>query len=101
MAKHLLRLRKRRAFLQGSPMWHIAIYPALAWAPIFGTSATLPGQPSPSGSTSSSLNGLFAAGARFEKGKWSADTMFMWEIGRASCRERVESWMWEEYGEVI
>jgi len=59
-------------------MWHIAIYPALAWAPIFGTSATLPGQPSPSGSTSSSLNGLFAAGARFEKGKWSADTMFMW-----------------------
>jgi hypothetical protein len=58
--------------------WHIAIYPALAWAPIFGTSVTLPGQPSPSGSTSSSLNGLFAAGARFEKGKWSADTMFMW-----------------------
>ena len=58
--------------------WHIAIYPALAWAPIFGTSATLPGQPGPSGSTSSSLNGLFAAGARFEKGKWSADAMFMW-----------------------
>jgi hypothetical protein len=56
----------------------MAIYPALAWVPAFGTSATLPGQPSPSGSTSSSLNGLFAAGARFEKGKWSADTMFMW-----------------------
>src|SRR5947199_10795391 len=78
MAKHLLRLRKRRAFLQRSPMWHIAIYPALAWAPIFGTSATLPAQPSPSGSTSSSLNGLFAARPRFEKGKWSAETMFMW-----------------------
>jgi hypothetical protein len=58
--------------------WHIAIYPALAWAPIFGSSVTLPGQPSPSGSTSSSLNGLFAAGARFERGRWSADTMFMW-----------------------
>jgi len=58
--------------------WNIAIYPALAWAPIFGTSVTLPGQPSPSGSTSSSLNGLYAAGARFEKGKWSADSMFMW-----------------------
>lgn len=58
--------------------WHIAIYPALAWAPIFGSSVTLPGQPAPSGSTSSSLNGLYAAGARFEKGKWSADTTFMW-----------------------
>jgi hypothetical protein len=58
--------------------WHIAIYPALAWAPLFGSSVTLPGQPAPSGSTSSSLNGLYAAGARFEKGKWSADAMFMW-----------------------
>jgi hypothetical protein len=58
--------------------WNIAIYPALAWAPVFGTSVTLPGQPGPSGSTSSSLNGLFAAGARFEKSKWSADAMFMW-----------------------
>jgi len=58
--------------------WHIAIYPAMAWAPLFGTSVTLPGQPSPSGSTSGSLNGLFAAGARFEKNKWSADAMFMW-----------------------
>jgi len=58
--------------------WNIAIYPALAWAPVFGTSVTLPGQPGPSGSTSTSLNGLFAAGARFEKSKWSADAMFMW-----------------------
>jgi len=61
--------------------WHIAIYPAMAWAPIFGASVTLPGfpdQPGPSGSTSSSLNGLFAAGARFEMGKWSADAMFQW-----------------------
>jgi hypothetical protein len=49
-----------------------------SWAPVFGTSATLPGQPGPSGSTSSSLNGLFAAGARFEESKWSADAMFMW-----------------------
>ena len=58
--------------------WQIAIYPALAWAPVFGSSVTLPGQPSPSGSTSSSLNGLYAAGARLEKGKWSANSMFMW-----------------------
>jgi hypothetical protein len=58
--------------------WHVAIYPAMAWAPIFGSSVTLPGQPGPSGSTSSSLNGLFSAGARFEMGKWSADTMFLW-----------------------
>lgn len=58
--------------------WHIAIYPAMAWAPLYGSSVTLPGQPPPSGSTPSSLNGLYAAGARFEMGKWSADTMFMW-----------------------
>ena len=58
--------------------WRVAIYPAMAWAPIFGASVTLPGQPGPSGSTTSSLNGLFAAGARFEMGKWSADAMFQW-----------------------
>ena len=65
--------------------WHIAIYPALAWAPIFGASVTLPPVPSqpiaspgPSGSTSSSFNGAFFGGARFEKGKWSADALFMW-----------------------
>lgn len=34
--------------------------------------------PSPSGSTSSSLNGAFFGGTRFEKGKWSADGLFMW-----------------------
>lgn len=65
--------------------WHIAIYPALAWVPIFGTSVTLPPLPSqpitapgPSGSTNSSLNGAFFGGARFEKGKWSANLLFMW-----------------------
>ena len=65
--------------------WNIAVYPALAWVPIFGTSVTLPPLPSqpiatpgPSGSTSSSFNGAFFGGARFEKGKWSADALFMW-----------------------
>ena len=65
--------------------WHIAIYPVLAWAPIFGASVTLPPLPSqpiatpgPSGSTSSSFNGAYFGGVRFEKGKWSADAEFMW-----------------------
>jgi hypothetical protein len=67
--------------------WDIAIYPAMAWAPIFGASLTLPpvpslpgtpGTPGPSGSTSGSFNGAFFGGARLEKGKWSADAMFMW-----------------------
>lgn len=67
--------------------WGIAIYPALAWVPIFGASVTLPsppplpGHPSapgPSGSTSSSFNGAFFGGARIERGKWSADALFMW-----------------------
>ena len=65
--------------------WHIAIYPVLAWAPIFGASVTLPPLPSqpiatpnPSGSASNSFNGAYFGGARFEKGKWSADALFMW-----------------------
>jgi hypothetical protein len=65
--------------------WHIAIYPALAWVPIFGASVTLPSLPSqpiatpgPSGSTSGSFNGAYFGGARVEKGKWSADALFMW-----------------------
>jgi hypothetical protein len=62
--------------------WHTAIYPALAWVPIFGSSVTLPPTPSnpiaPSGSTSNSFNGAYFGGARFEKGKWSADALFMW-----------------------
>jgi hypothetical protein len=63
--------------------WHTAIYPALAWVPIFGTSVTLqplPSQPiaGPTGSTSGSFNGAYFGGARFEKGKWSADALFMW-----------------------
>jgi hypothetical protein len=55
--------------------WHIAIYPALGWAPIFGTSVTLPplpgqpiGTPGPSGSTSSSFNGAFFGGGAIRKG---------------------------------
>jgi hypothetical protein len=73
--------------------WHIAIYPALAWAPIFGASVTLPPTPSqpistpgPSGSTDGSLNGAFFGGASFEKGKWSADLLFMW-AGLSAERE--------------
>ncbi len=65
--------------------WNVAIYPALAWVPIFGASVTLPPVPSqpietpgPSGSTSSSFNGAFFGGARVEKGKWSVDGLFMW-----------------------
>lgn len=65
--------------------WHIAVYPALAWAPVFGASVTLPpapsqpiAEPGPAGSTDSSLNGAYFGGASFEKGKWSADLLFMW-----------------------
>jgi hypothetical protein len=64
--------------------WHTAIYLALAWVPIFGTSVTLPPLPSqpiapgPSGSTNSSFNGAYFGGARVERGKWSVDALFMW-----------------------
>jgi len=66
--------------------WHIAVYPVMVWAPIFGASVTLPPSPSqpittppgPSGSTDTSFNAAYFGGARFEKNKWSADVLFMW-----------------------
>jgi len=65
--------------------WHIAIYPALAWVPVFGSSVTLPPAPSqpittpgPSGSTDGSLNAAYFGGTRLEIGKWSGDLLFMW-----------------------
>jgi len=73
--------------------WRIAVYPALAWAPVFGASVTLPSLPSlppstpgPSGSTSSSINGALFGGARFEIRKWSADLLFMW-VGLSGQRD--------------
>ena len=68
--------------------WHVALYPVLAWAPFFGAGVTLPPTPShpiaPTGSTNSGLNGAYFGGARFEKGKWSADALFMWAALSAS-----------------
>jgi hypothetical protein len=64
--------------------WDVAIYPALAWVPIFGTSVTLPSVPSnpiapgPSGSTDHSFNGAYFGGVDIIKNKWSADCLFMW-----------------------
>lgn len=62
--------------------WRYGVYPVMGWAPIFGTSFTLPPHPSnpvaPSGSTNSSFNGAYFGGARVEPGNWSADFLFMW-----------------------
>jgi len=72
--------------------WDIAIYPALAWAPVFGVDVTLPPVPSnpiapgPSASVSSSFGGAYFGGARIEKHKWSADLLFMW-AGLSAKRE--------------
>lgn len=72
--------------------WDIAIYPALAWAPVFGVGVTLPPvasnpiAPAPSASVSSSFNGAYFGGARIEKHKWSADLLFMW-AGLSAKRE--------------
>lgn len=62
--------------------WQIAIYPALAWVPIFGTSVDIPPTPShpieATGSTDTSLNGAYFGGVRVERKKWSGDVLFMW-----------------------
>jgi len=70
--------------------WHTAIYPALAWVPIFGSRVTVPPLPSnpiappSSGNTDGAFNGAYFGGARFEIGKWSADALFMWAALSAS-----------------
>ena len=70
--------------------WHVAIYPVMGWAPIFGTSVTIPPlptnpiAPSDSGSTSGAFNGAYFGGARIEKGRWSGDALFMWAALSAS-----------------
>lgn len=53
----------------------------MIWAPVFGTSVTLPslpGQPVLSGSTDTALEAAYFGGARIERGKWSADLLFAW-----------------------
>lgn len=70
--------------------WKVAIYPVMGWAPIFGTSVTVPPlptnpiAPSESGTTNGALNGAYFGGARLEKGRWSADALFMWAALSAS-----------------
>lgn len=70
--------------------WQIAVYPAFAWVPIFGTSIELPPSLSnpiaPSGSTGSSLNGAYFGAARVEKHRWSGAVLFMW-AALSSSRE--------------
>lgn len=62
--------------------WSIAVYPALAWVPIFGAGIDIPPTPShpieSTGTTTNSFNGAYFGGARIEKGKWSGDLLFMW-----------------------
>lgn len=62
--------------------WSIAVYPALAWMPIFGTGIDIPPIPSNpievTGTTDTSFNGAYFGGARVERGKWSGDILFMW-----------------------
>ena len=62
--------------------WHVAIYPVLGWAPIFGSSIDLPPTPShpieSHGDTTTSFNAAYFGGARVEKGKWDGDLLFMW-----------------------
>ena len=66
--------------------WSIAIYPVLAWAPIFGIStrefSSVPGGGGgdllPPANVSSSFNGAAFAGFRIEKSKWSADGSVLW-----------------------
>ena len=69
--------------------WKIAVYPALAWAPFFGTHVDIPPMPShpieASGSTTSAFNGAYFGGARVEREKtWSGDFLFMWAALSAS-----------------
>jgi len=67
--------------------WTVAIYPVLAWAPIFGASVNFPNAPSlpgggtsisGSGTTDVSLNGAAFAGVSVQKHKWIFDVNALW-----------------------
>lgn len=72
--------------------WTVAIYPILAWAPIFGASVELPTVPSlpggggsgggppiiSSGTTNLSLNGAAFAGVSVQEKQWIADLGALW-----------------------
>ena len=69
--------------------WKVAIYPVLAWAPVFGASVNVPNAPSlpgggggtsitSSGTTSSSFNGAALAGVSFQEEKWLVDFTVLW-----------------------
>ena len=69
--------------------WKVAIYPVLAWAPVFGASVSVPNAPSlpgpgggtsitGSGTTSGSFNGAALAGVSFQEEKWLVDFTVLW-----------------------
>jgi hypothetical protein len=69
---------------KGPSDWRVDLFPAFAWAPIFGASASVPAPPNPppgpasSGSVSGSFNGAAFAGFGFEKRKWAASGNVLW-----------------------
>ena len=71
--------------------WTVAIYPVLAWLPIFGASVNFPNLPSlpgggggASGSTSGSFNGAALAGVSIQKSHWIVDVDGLWASVSAS-----------------
>lgn len=71
--------------------WQVAIYPVMAWAPIFGVSTrefpSISGSGTgggggggllPPANASGSFNGAAFAGFRIEKSRWSVDSMALW-----------------------
>jgi hypothetical protein len=91
--------------------WTVAIYPILAWAPIFGASVNLPNVPSlpgggggisSSGTTNTSFNGAAFAGISIQEQKWIIDLGGLWAgLSADRTNPRVHVSTHAVYGELL
>lgn len=91
--------------------WTVAIYPVLAWVPIFGASVNFPDLPSlpgggigtgDSGTTSGSFNGAAFVGLSVQKSRWLVDFGGLWaDISASKTTPKVSISTSAIYGDVF
>jgi hypothetical protein len=92
--------------------WTVAIYPVLAWLPIFGASVSFPNLPSlpgggggvagNSGTLSGSFNGAALAGFSIQKSHWIVDVGGLWaDVSASTTTPKVSISTGAIYGDIF